>query len=791
MVTLDYLRPLDAKLLRDWWAMRAQALAIAFVLAAGVGMVVMSMGMIRSLDQTRASFYADYRLADIFAPAVRAPATVVERIARIPGVAKAEGRVSRGVLVDLPAVREPASARLLSLPTEGGLNGLVLRSGRLPEAGRPDEVVASELFAAANRLRPGDRLGTIIYGKRLDVTIVGTAIAPEFVYALGPGLIFPDNRRFGILWMGERPLAAALNMTGAVNEVLIRLDPGADEQLVLRRVDALLSPYGGVGAFPRRDLLSDRFLSNELKQLTTMTGILPPIFLGVAAFLINMVLSRTVDSEREEIGLLMAFGYRGGAIATHYGKLALMLTLPGLLLGLGLGAWLGHGLASIYQDFFVFPYLDFRTGTDVFLSASGVALLVGLGGAIGSVRRIRRLTPTEAMRPPLPASYSGWFARAVGEARWLDEPSKIVLRGIVRQPLRSLASMLGLAGAVGLYIMSASSTDNSSRLISILFDQSNRADLTILFAEPRDARALHELTRIPGVIRVEPVLALPARLGTGAAARNDSLTAISRDADLYRLVDIDGLRVEAPPRGLALGQGMADRLAANVGSRLPIRATEGRRREVSLEVQRLVKSPVGDPALVSGETMDRIRLTGPVASGAYLAIDPLRLDALFKRLKSMPNIAGVTLRSAALRGIDETISDTMGIVTLFNTAFAMLIIAGVVVNNARIALAERARDLASLRVLGFRRTEVSYILLGELTLLSLLSVPVGLLFGHEMTRWMVSKMGGELFILPFGLTAATMATAVLIMAAGSAVSAILVSRRLDRLDLVAVLKTWE
>jgi len=787
------LSPLDRKALRDLWRMRSQAFAIALVIAAGVGMVVMSLGMMRSLDATREAYYDRYRFADIFAPTKRAPKSVLEEIKALPGVSLVEGRITAGATLDIAGIAEPITTRIHSIPPNGDprINALLLRSGRWPDPNRPDEVLASEKFAEAARIGLGDGINALLYGKRQHLRVVGTALSPEYIYAIGPGQIFPDNRRFGVLWMGEEHLAAALDLTDGFNEALVQIDRNADASDVIRRLDNLLARYGGVSAYPRSEQISDRFVTNELAQLKTMTGILPPIFLGVAAFLINMVLSRLIDAEHEVIGLLMAFGYRGQAIMLHYAKIAVALSVPGLVLGLALGSWLGRGLAAMYQDFFVFPFLNYRAGLDVYALASLTTVAVVLLGVFQSVRRVRRMTPVEAMRPPLPPNYAGAIARLIGRMRALDEPTRIILRGILRRPFRSALGSLGVAAALGLYITSAGSQDNVARMIDILFDQSNRADVMVTFAEPRDQRALFELQRAPGVWRVEPMRMVGAKLTGVRRAKSEALTATSPGSDLNRLVGIDGAIIEPSPRGVLVSYGLSNELGLVVGDPLNVQVTEGRRDHFNLPVSGIIKSAVGSPAYVDAEMIAARMNEAPLLSGAYLGVDPFRVDELYRYLKATPIIAGVSLRAAARTGLDETIGETMGIVTLFNTGFSALIVFGVIYNNARISLAERSRDLASLRVLGYRRSEVSYILLGELAILTVIGLPFGIAFGYFLSSWLSASLGGDLFIVPFGLTAGTVAQAVLMVLLAAAITALFVRRRLDQLDLVAVLKTWD
>jgi len=781
--------PLTTKLLRDLWRMRAQAVAIALVMAAGVGMVVMSYGMIRSLEATRADYYERYGLANLWAPLRRAPDSLGRELAMLPGVAAVETRVSAAATLDIAGVDEPVSARLLSLPVS--INRLVLRSGRMPRAGSVNEVVASEAFVRAARLTLGDRIPAVVYGKRIDLKLVGTALSPEYVYAVAPGQIFPDNRRFGVIWMGRAPLSAALSMRDGFNEAVFRLTPDASEGEVIRRIDAALRPYGALGTYGRDRHVSDRFVSSEIKQLGTTVRILPPIFLAVAAFLLNILLARLVDTEREVIGLLKAFGYRSRTIMAHYAMLALMLSAGGVVLGWGLGSWMGRGISGIYQDYYSFPFLTFVAGIDIYLAASGLALVAVLAGAAGAVWRAQRLTPAEAMRPPAPPRYSsrGLAERLVGLMP--DEPSRMILRGFTRRPLRSAASVLGLAAALALYVASASSTDNVERMIELTFERGQRADLSVVFAEPRDAHAYHGLETMPGVQRVETWRSVGVDLTHGPRREREALLGLPQGAELIRMVTLQGQAVEPPREGLILSGQLARKLNARIGDRIAVQATEGERQRFVLPVAQVIDVPLGASAVIERGTLNRLLREGDTASGAYLMVDPAYRRALYADLKVTPQIAGVTVAAAAVRGIRETIAQSMGVVTLFNTLFAMLIVVGVTYTGARISLSERARDIASMRVLGFRKSEAGFVLLGEQALLALASLPLGLALGVALSRFIARSFSSDLFMIPAAVSARTLAQGVAVVAFSAAATAWLIRRSADRLDLVRALKTRE
>ncbi|MGZ8342557.1 MAG: ABC transporter permease [Allosphingosinicella sp.] len=782
------LSPLTTKLLRDLWRLRAQSIAIALVIAAGVGMVVMSVGMIRSLEATRTSYYERYRFAELFAPVRRAPVTVMMQVRRLPGISAADDRISAGAILDVSGIAEPVTARIHSLPRADGLNQLVLRSGRFPRPDAPFEVVINEAFATAARLEPGDRFSALLYGKQIELRVAGAVLSPEYVYAVAPGQVFPDNRRFGVVWMGREPLAAALGMRDGFNEVVATLGPSARQPEVVQALDRLLQPYGAAGAFGRELQISDRFVSNEIDQLSTMVEILPPIFLAVAAFLLNIVLARLIDTEREVIGLLKAFGYRDRTITLHYAQLALLLSVAGLVMGALLGTWLGHGLAGMYQRYFVFPFLEFRAGADAYLAGAAATLLAVVIGAVSAVRRATRLTPAEAMRPPLPTDFSG-TGRLAGMAP--DEPSRMVLRNLFRRPLRTGLTVTGIAAALALYIASASASDNVDRMVDLTFGKAERSDLVVTFAEPRDARALHELERLPGVLRVEPFRVTGARLVNGQHSEREALHGSLPGSDLSRLVDLEGRVVEPPLGGAVISSRLASQLAVRPGDRIRVEVTEGDRPTLTLTIAAVIDSPLGSSARLDAAFLNRLLREGATLSGAYLAVDARRRDQVFALLKQTPLVAGVTSQAAIKQGVRDTVAEQMGIVTLFNTGFAALIVLGVVYNSARISLSEHARDLASMRVLGFRRGEVGFVLLGELGLLVLLSLPIGILLGIALSRYISQQFSADLYTIPSGYNPRTLAEGVLVVMAAAAATALLIRSRVDGLDLVRALKTRE
>lgn len=787
------MKALDRKVLRDLWGMRGQAVAIGLVIVAGVATYVAMTGVMDTLQRTLAAYYVDYRFADGFAGVRRAPRGVEDRLREVPGIGRVETRVRAGVSLEVPGFGEPVSGLLVSVPEgrQPELNRIFVREGRLVRPGREEEVLLNEAFAEAHGLRPGDRLTAVVNGRRRTLSVAGIALSPEFLMQVQPGAFFPDPQRYGVMWMGREALAAAYDMEGAFNDVAFTLAPGARVEDVLDRVDLVLAPYGGQGAHARRDQPSHFMITEEFRQLRGMATMLPAVFLAVAAFLLNIVVTRLVGLQREQIAALKAFGYRDLDVGIHYLKLVLAVALAGAAAGTLLGVWMGRALGELYLEFYRFPYLrhTLRPAT----VAAAVVLTAGasLVGVLQAVRRAVRLPPAEAMRPAPPAAYRPTVVERLGLQRAFDQPTRMVLRSLERQPVRALMTVAGIASSCAILVMGLFFTDSLDYVVRVQYGVAQREDLTVSFVEPASAAAVHELRALPGVHHAEPFRSVPVRLRHGHRSHDTSVEGIPPGAYLRRLVDTELRPVAIPAEGIVLTERLASILGARPGDRIAVEVREGTRRTHEVPVAALTRQFIGVGAYMDIAAANRLAGGGQAVSGAFLMTDERHEEALTRALRERPRVAGVVSQDRAIASFRETSAQSMLTFTFILSLFAGVIAFGVVYNSARISLSERDRELASLRVLGFTRGEVAYILLGELALLTLLAVPVGLALGALASAGVAEGLQTDLYQFPVVLRRGTFALAAAVVLGAAAVSALIVGRGLRRLDLVGVLKTRE
>ncbi|MGH7680029.1 MAG: ABC transporter permease [Gemmatimonadaceae bacterium] len=783
---------INRKLLRELRHQRGQVLSIALLVACGVIAVVGMRSAYDSLDAALRGFYRGHRFADVFATLTRAPEGLARRIREIDGVAVTQTRVTAQATLSVPGLDGPATALLVSAPAAHPptLNSIYLFRGRHVDPTRHDEVVASTRFAAANGLRLGDTLSAVIKGRWQRLRIVGIGSSPDHLYEVATSTFFADNQRFGILWMSRDALAAAMDMEGGFNTVSLTLAPGGDAEAVIAQLDHLLGRYGGVGAVARANQPSNMVLVDELHQLRATATVFPLFFLGIAAFLLNVVLSRLIATQRDAIGTLKAFGYSNRAVGAHYLGFALAAVVLGAVLGVIGGIWLGHAFTGLYDDYFGFPNLVYRTRPLTILAGIGVSGGAALGGALWAVRSAVSLPPAEAMRPASPARFRRTLLERFGLGAAASLGLRMAMRTLERRPLRTAASTVGIALACAVLIGGVYPFDAVDRMLDTYFVRAQREDLSVAFSTPRPARVRYELAGIDGVTRVELTRAAAVRLRHGHIERTIAIQGIEATARLRRLVGSDGRTHALPMAGLVITTNLARVLDARVGDQVELDVLE-RGVTRSVAVAGVLDESIGTSAYMERRALNRLLLEGDVATGAALTVNPGAENAVAVALRSQPVVAGIASRAALVDYFERTIADSIllsGGVVIFA---AIVIAIGVVYNGARVALAERARELASLRVLGFTRREVSGFFLGEQGIVTIAGLPLGAAAGLGFAAILAAAFGSERHRFSVFIEGTTYAFGVGIVAITALAVALVVRRRVDRLDLIATLKTGD
>jgi putative ABC transport system permease protein len=781
-------RTLRRKLARDLWRLRYQCATIALLVGCGIASFVAAVSASASVQASRSAFYADARFADVFVHLKRAPRAVLDRLRELPGVAHAEGRVVGDFRIAMESSTEPVVARFVSLrwPEDAQLNQTRIRSGRQVEPGSTDEVVLSEGFAETWGLAPGATISAVINGRLAPLRVVGTAVSPEFVWASEPRTGLPDPWHFGVAWMDGDALAKAMGLVGAFDDVAIQLSVGADEAEILRRVDAILEPYGGLGAVGRADQPSDKLVEQKIGQLRRLARSLPVIFLGVAAFLLHVLLSRIVGTQREQIATLKALGYRTRELTWHYIELALAICALGAALGWALGVVAARAILGVYAQYFRFPAYLFRLDVRTIAGATVVAIAAGVMGTFSAVRKAVAVPPAEAMRPEAPPTYRATVLDRLYAV--VPPATRMVLRDVQRKPWRLLLSAASIALATAIVVVGGVMVDSMEEVLRLQFEVSERNEMTVTLDEARPWRAVQEAAHIPGVRHAEGERLVPVRMRAGYRTKTTAIRGVDANMDLHRLLGADRRPLEVSATGLSLSRTLGDELGVLSGDEVDVEVLESDRRKVRLRVSSLVDDLLGVSAYMGSAELARLMGEEPRVNLLLLAVDPGDVDAVNGRLDALPAVSSVSRPSTDRGLVRAEVADVFLVLQVVLALFATAIAVGVVYNNARIAFEVRSRDLATMRILGFTRGELAVLLLGEQAIQVVLGIVPGLYLGRAIGAASLASIDRDLLRIPVSVTPASYVSAACVVLLAAFLSAQLVRRQSDRLDLVGVLK---
>jgi putative ABC transport system permease protein len=787
------MKTLNRKLLRELWLMKGQVFAITLVIMSGVATFIMFITTMHSLDFTRTKFYREYNFADVFVNLKRAPESLRDKIKNINGVNQVETRVCANAKLDIKGFKESVTGRITSVPDEGEplINRLYIRAGRLPDPFKDNEVVINETFAQAHGFKLGDQFAAVINGKWKNLTITGIVLSPEFILLMKTGAMTPDFKRYGALWMSRKAISKAYDMEGAFNDIVLTLHPGTQLSDVVRDLDNILGRYGGFGAYGRKDQISHKLLSEEFKQLNTSSKIYPTIFICVAAFLLNIVMSRTISTQREQIGTLKAFGYHHLDVAIHYATMVMMIISAGIVIGIAGGIWFGKLLGELYLATYRFPFLIFKLHPEVIVAVVLISIAAALGGTVHSLWRAARQTPAEAMRPEAPEKYRVSLIEKTGVGRILSQPSRIIVRNIERKPVKTFLAIIGIAAACATMICSGFFKDCIDYMVHIHFVLSQKEDMTVTFVEPTSHKAIFALKRMEGISNGEAFRSVPVKMKFGHRSYKTVINGIQPDSHLSILLDRNLKSIPVPDSGILLTDYLGEILGVKVGDMLTVEALEGSKTVRQVPVVALAKQYLGVMGYMNLNALNRLMNEGDAISGAYLVTDEHYREKLFRSFVEMPRVSEIVVRQNEIRSIYDVMAKAMLFFMFIASLMASSIAFGVVYNSARISLAERSRELSSLRVLGYTRGEIAYILLGELGFITLVAIPLGFIIGYWICSYVAYALTTDLYRIPMVIELRTYTLAATVVIVSAIVSGLIVRHKLNNLDLVAVLKTRE
>jgi len=753
---------LDRKLLRELRASWLLLTAIVSIIAVGVACYVSMGATYHNLTEAQHRYYRQCRMADFWIDLKKVPLAELDALAELPGVAAIRPRIGFFATVDLEHVTKPLNGMVLSLPDrrEPVINNVVLQRGGYFTDRRENEVIVNEALAARHGLEPGDWIRLVLNNRRQELFIVGTAISSEFVYLLPPGGLAPDPEHFGVFYLKQTYAEDVFDFDGAANQVVGHLAPHVRDhpRQVLDRAERLLAPYGVFATTPLEDQASHKFLSQEIQGLWVFAIILPCIFLAVAALVLNVLLRRLAQQQRTVVGTLKALGYADRQVFVHFLKFGLAVGLGGGLAGCALGYWMADGYTQMYSKIYEFPELRSRFYPSLVAICVAISLGCAVVGSLQGTRTVLRLKPAEAMRPKPPKSGGAILLERVG---WLwgrlSSGWRMVLRDVVRARTRTIAGVFATAMGSAVLVCGFMLADASYYLIDYQFKWILRSDVDLSFKDERGEDVLLEAAALPGVDLAEPIFNVACTFSNGPYRRKGAITGIAPDARLTIPRNRDAVPVGVPPGGLVMSRKLAEVLHLRQGDVVTVQPIKGLRRRHRVPVVRLSDSFFGTAVYADIHYLSRLVNEEFALSGVQLAVDrrPEREAALYRELKRMPALEAVSARRDMVENLDKILVENMGIFISGLVLFAGVVFFGSILNASLISLAERQREVATLRVLGYGPWQIGALLLRESMIVTLAGTLLGMPIGYGLSVLTAVAYNTELFRFPVVATPGT------------------------------------
>ena len=787
------LRRSSLKVVRDIRRSRWQFLAAATVIALGVAIFISSYSSYQNLRTSYDRTYDELGMANFWFRLDNAPLAVVDSMQSEDGVAAAEGRL----VADLPIILPESGpnrilGRMVSIPgAESGrrasVNDVKLTDGSYPSTG---EVLLERSFADFNDVKPGDRLELRLPdGRSVDFRVAGAAASPEYLWvARSEQDIFTPPANFGIVFIPYENLAGLVGAAGTVNDIAVRLDPGADNEATAAATAAVLAPYGPFQVTDREHQISNRLLQLDLDGFRSLALVFPILFLTVSALAIYSLLNRLVQTQRGQIGVMRAIGYSRRQMVRHYLGFGALIGAAGATAGVVIGFVLSVLLTEAYAWFLHVPFVAVRFQPLVIAIALAAGLSTALTGAAATAWAAARVQPADAMRPPVPPAGRRTILEVLlPPLARLPSVVKLPLRGVFRAPRRTVYTACGVAAGVALTLVAASFLDSYNRAISVQFDRIQNYDARLNFTAPFPTNDLAGVASSDGVIDVEPIAETPVQLSSNGRTHHTLLRGLEADGELLRTYAPSGER-ERPGDGILITEPVRDILLAGVGDEIEVQALVGDAPPMRLRVDGIVQQPLGDIAFSRLDTAQSLGGSPGLASALFLTFpgeepDPQTESALL----NLPGAANLEL-TKDLRDYVSELSRLFLVFVVIMLGFGVALGLTIIFNTVTINVLERQRELATMRTLGMGIRRIGSMVTIENLLMGLLGAVLGMPIGYGLAIYFSSLYQNELFDMPLVINDSTYGIAAVAAIITLVLAEIPAIRYIRGLDLPAVVR---
>jgi len=769
--------------------------------------------VVENLYTAQENFYQKQNFAEGFAEIKAMPLAEISKLQRIEGIRDIQGRLSKevqvlninskkpynnikGALHKTPNNEENVYLRLYSVDTKKAkpINGVFLEKGSALDNNILNVWIDSKFFVA-NNLELNDTLEIIAQGKKRTLRIVGTGSNPEFIYALrNASDLFPSPETFGIAYLPHDMMKILFEEGSSVNNLVYTLEPGADYQEVEDRLKAKLKPYGLISIYPREDQVSHMLLSQELTSLEGMAQSMPVIFLAVACMILYIMLKRTIENQRGQIGILKAFGYTQKEILCHYLSFALTIGLGGGILGGISGSLLAAPLTTLYETFFTIPGLKSEFSYSYLLMSILLTLAFTLFAGYQGCKGILRLEPAEAMHPPAPPTGKNILLEKI-PIFWstLTVQGKMSLRSMIRHPGRTIFMFLGIMFTFALISSPWILWDITEKMMFDQYEKIETYDAKINLTVPLNQQQLEqELSRLPGVKKAESRAEIPVTLKNNWYKKDLVLMGVPLNSALYNIRNSQGLKIEPSEKGILLSERLATLLNAHIGTQLKLESALAKdpTKAKTIVVKGIIPQYIGLNAYMELNSLQALLEQGDISTTIMLRLDEQGLSALKEKYRNSTLIAGIEDKKALLRQSKELMGSFSGSIYIF-LILGVIIGFAIIYNISLTTVSERNRELASMMVLGMTPQEVLSVITFEQWFTSIFAMLAGIPLTKLFLVSMDQLINSDLYSMPTNVNSTGILAGFLVTIACIRIAQLAAARRIKHLSLVGALKASE
>lgn len=777
---------LNLRLMRLIKSSKGQFLAIMAVIIVGL-LVYTALNMaVVNLKNTVDYYYDLTNFADLYVQVVKIPAKSIKDLESKQSIVKAQGRIVYDVPLKVEDEDEKVNVRVISVPDSSeNINSLYIVDGEAISNKAKDALVI-EQFAKARNIKVGETIIPQIGGKQYELTVRGIVASPEFVYLMeDEQSLLPQPDKFGVIYVSDEFARQSFGLNDGHNEVLINLKSEKDIDKAKERLEEELDKFGVKRIITKEEQLSNRMISEEINQLKNSSNTVPLIFLGVAAIILAVMISRMVRNDRTSIGVLKALGYNNIQILFHYIKYSLFIGIMGSIIGTFTGMILSGYMTKMYIRFFNIPMLQvnfyYKYMFLAVLISSIFCILAGLWGGRG----VLKILPAESMRTEAPK---------VGKRILLERINiiwqritfswKMVIRNIFRSKKRFIFIILGIALTFSMTFLTMHQWDAFATIFNTHYGEFQRMDYNINFSKPLNDNVVKDIQHLVEAEEIEAKVEYPFEIIYGWKSEVVNIIGVKSKTKFYGFINQEGTEIELPKEGIVFSENLAKFLGVKKGDRVKIKSFIPEREDVYMEVKDIIKQSLGMNAYMDIDYMTDKLLDNELATGVYLNSK----DDVKEKLGNVKNISSVQslddLKSIFQQFLQLSIF-SIGILVIFSGVLGFAI----VYNATTMSINERRLEFSSLRVMGFSKKEIYRIITKENTIMTVLGILIGMPIGRIMIRSVEEVFSNELYTLhtPISLKSYIWASALTIIFVALAQLSTL--RKINKLDFMEALKS--